>query len=132
VSMSGDRLYDTSALAAHLLDGEVKPLFDEHALDLTFYEAGNVVWKTAHLRDEIDAESCERAVSVLGKLGDEMVVHTFDEMELGDVMQVAVEDDLTFYDASYVEVADDEDLVLVTLDAELSEKASERVEVKES
>jgi len=131
VTMSGDRLYDTSALAAHLLDGEVEPLFDEHALDLTFYEAGNVVWKTAHLRDEIDAESCEGAVSVLGKLGDEMVIHTFDELELGGVMQVAIEDDLTFYDASYVEVAEDENLALVTLDAELSKKASERVEVKE-
>ncbi len=126
----GSRLYDTSALVAHLLDGDVGKLFDEHALDLTFYEAGNAVWKTARLRDEMDAEGCERAVELLGKLGDEMVVHTFDQVSLGGVMGIAVEDDLTFYDASYVEVAEAESLRLVTLDNELYQKASERVGVE--
>jgi len=50
-------VFDTSSLMAVLLDEEspdIGVLFDEHVLDLTFYEAGNVVWKAVQLQERID------------------------------------------------------------------------------
>lgn len=44
------RLFDASSVVDALLTGRVGATFDHRVLDLTVYEAGNVLRKNHHLR----------------------------------------------------------------------------------
>lgn len=125
-------VFDTSSLMATLLDDDapgVGVVFDEHVLDLTFYEAGNVVWKTTALQDRLTDEERDRLAGLLDDLRREVAVHTLDEVGFEAVMEVAVDADLTFYDAAHVACAREMEGMLVSEDKELREVAIGRLEV---
>ncbi|AUX09509.1 PilT protein domain protein [Halalkaliarchaeum desulfuricum] len=123
-------VFDTSSLVAVLLDDDtpgLPVLFDGHVLDLTFYEAGNVLWKVHALQDRTSPEEHAEFVSLIPDLRREMVVHDLDEIGFEAVMDVATRTELTFYDAAYVVCAEDLETTLVTEDRELCEVDSTTV-----
>ena len=90
---------------AVLLDDEspeIDVLFDEHTVELTFYEAGNVLWKAEHLQGRIGADERAQLVEILEDLRLELVVHELSELGTKAVLETAIECDLTFYDAAYL------------------------------
>ena len=123
-------VFDASSLVAVLLDDDAPPvsiLYDGHVLDLTFYEAGNVLWKIHALQDRTTAEEHAELVSLLADLRRELVVHDLEEIGFEAVMDVATETELTFYDAGYIACAETLETTLVTEDGELLAAANEHV-----
>jgi predicted nucleic acid-binding protein len=119
-------VFDTSSLMTLLLDEggpDVDVVFGEHVLDLTFYEAGNVLWKAHHLQGRLDAAERDRLADVLGDLRSELVVHELPDLGMGDVARTATEMDVTFYDAAYLVCADALAATLVTEDGGLRDVA---------
>ena len=110
---------------------EVSAVFDEHVLDITFYKAGNVLWKAHSPQDRPTTEQHERLTALLSDLRAELAVHTLDEIGTATVMAVATETELTFYDAAHLACAIELDATLVTEDGSLREMAADRVEVAE-
>lgn len=127
-------VFDTSSLMAALLDEErpdIDVLFDRHTVELTFYEAGNVLWKVTHLQERMDADETQRLVDILEDLRLELVVHELSDLEIGAVLETGSECDLTFYDAANLRCAETLDATFVTEDSELRAAAGGRVEVCE-
>ena len=126
-------VFDTSSLMAVLLDDSESPdidvLFDEHTIELTFYEAGNVLWKAGHLQERIGADERPQLIEILEDLRLELVVHGLAELGTNAVLATAIECELTFYDAAYLRCAETLAATLVTEDRELREAAGERVAV---
>ncbi len=123
-------VFDTSSVVAVLLDDDTPPisvLYDGHVLDLTFYEAGNVLWKVHTLQGRTTAEGHAELVSLLADLRRELVVHDLEEIGFEAVMDVATETELTFYDAGYIVCAERLGTTLVTEDSKLLAVAQERV-----
>jgi len=127
-------VFDTSSLMAVLLDEgspDIDVLFDEHTVELTFYEAGNVLWKVTHLQERMDAEETQRLVDILEDLRLELVVHELSDLGMAAVLETGSECDLTFYDAAHLRCAETLDATFVTEDSELRDAAGGRVEVCE-
>ena len=128
------RLFDASSVV-ELLIGEsgdevpVEALFDEHTLDLTFYEAGNALWKLAVARDDLTDTSLQDAMALLASLQREVVVETVIGPGFADVSQAAQDEGLTFYDAAYLHVARRNSLELITEDSALQDAARQSVSV---
>ena len=119
---------------AVLLDDEspeIDVLFDEHTVELTFYEAGNVLWKARQLQERIDADETQQLVEILEDLRLELRVHGLAELGTKAVLETAIECELTFYDAAYLRCAETLAATLVTEDRKLREAARERVAVGE-
>jgi predicted nucleic acid-binding protein len=106
------------ALAYKLLSVNV------NVLDLTVYECYNALWKFIRrgLITLVDSLSLAEEVSRFLKNA-----HTInlDADSMSKVLKLAVEKGLTVYDASYVYNARERNLVLVTEDEKLMEKAIE-------
>ena len=125
-------VFDTSSLMAVLLDSEspdIDVLFDEHTIELTFYEVGNVLWKARYLQERIDADETQQLVGIVEDVRLELVVHELSELGTKAVLETAIECELTFYDAAYLRCAETLAATLVTEDRELREAAGERVAV---
>lgn len=128
------RLFDASSVV-ELLIGEsgdevsAEALFDEHTLDLTFYEAGNALWKLAVARDDLTDTSLQDAMALLASLQREVVVETVIGPGFADVSQAAQDEGLTFYDAAYLYVARRNSLELITEDSALRDAARQSVSV---
>lgn len=125
------RLFDASSLVATILerDGDgLELVFDNHVLDLTFYEAGNVFWKASVLQDRITSEEASELVAFLADLKDEMAVESAEHLDFDRTMEIATTEELTFYDAAYVVAAEELDLTFVTEDTDLASVASSYVD----
>ena len=125
-------VFDTSSLMAVLLDDEspgIDVLFDEHTVELTFYEAGNVLWKAGHLQERIGADERPQLIEILEDLRLELVVHGLAELGTNAVLATAIECDLTFYDAAYLRCSETLAATLVTEDRTLQDAGAELVSV---
>ncbi|WP_228842340.1 type II toxin-antitoxin system VapC family toxin [Halococcus agarilyticus] len=132
--MADARLFDASSIVELLIgkSGDGVPadvLFDEHTLDLTFYEAGNALWKLAVARDDLSDASLQDAMALLASLRREAVVETVIGPGFVDVSQTAREEGLTFYDAAYLHIARRNSLELITEDSALRDAAGQYVSV---
>lgn len=126
------RLFDTSSLVATVLERDdvgLELVFDDHVLDLTFYEAGNVFWKASVLQDRITPEEASELMAFLEDLEDEMAIEHVDSLEFDRTMEIATTEELTFYDAAYVAAAEELDATLITEDTTLASAASSYVNV---
>jgi len=124
--------FDTSSLIAVFLDDEtpdIDVLFDEHTLNLTFYEAGNVLWKAANVQERIDTTEADRLLGILEDLRLELTVHELSELGMDAVFRTATETALTFYDAAHFTCADLVGGRLVTEDGALQDKVPDSVSV---
>jgi len=105
-------------------------IFDNHTLDLAFYEAGNAFWKATLLRERISTQEAKMAVEFLDELKEQVEVEALESLNLRRVMEVALRERITFYDASYIVSAEVRELPLVTEDRDLAETASRYVAVE--
>lgn len=127
------RLFDTRSLMALCLDSdapEISTVFDEHVLDLTFYEAGDAIWKAYTRQDRITAKEHEQLTALVSDLRREVLVHTLADIGFETVMALASETGLTFYDAAHLACAIELDGTLVTEDESSREIAEGHVEVR--
>ena len=103
--------------------GMLRGFSDGFILDLTIYEAVNVVWKEYYLLNKISMDTAAKFIEVLSKIFEVISVLSVKGLE-SEVFNIAVKHGLTIYDASYVTVAMRRKLTLVTDDKELRETVS--------
>lgn len=91
---------------------------------LAFYELGNFVWKEHVLKKRINEQEAWRLLKAFqGALSLMSVLCPDIQEDLPGICELAMRTGLTFYDASYLYVALRNELVFITEDAELAEKA---------
>lgn len=114
-------LFDASALVEVLVrDGvPLEAVYDEHVLDLAFYEAGNALWNIGVREAQLSDGELQDAVESLSRLGREVVVDRVSDLDLAHTMTLARDEGLTFYDTAYLTVAQRDELVLVSEDSAL-------------
>jgi len=103
--------------------GMLRGFSDGFILDLTIYEAVNVVWKEYYLLNKISMDTAAKFIEVLSKIFEVISVLSVKGLE-SEVFNIAVKHGLTIYDASYVTVAIRRKLTLVTDDKELRKTVS--------
>jgi predicted nucleic acid-binding protein len=120
-------LLDSSAIAItikRLREKTVEALDGKITLDLSRYELGNMIWKECTLKGLISQEEALDRAADLAKI---LEFTNVERIESGEdfkgAMKLATDLKLTFYDASYLQIAKSKELILVTEDKELSEKA---------
>ena len=129
--MAKDRLFDASALVDLVLGiapsgVSIEVVYGHNILDLTMYEAGNVLWKTGVANDALTDDELEEAVGILGRLNREVTFERVTETGLPSTMRTARETGATFYDASYLTVAERNDLTLITEDRPQRQAATQQ------
>jgi len=101
-------------------------------LDLTFYEAGNAIWKESTLGKFLSPHESEElamtAQTILARM--ERMVQKVDGFR--EILEIAGKERLSFYDSSYLFSAKEKDLTLVTEDKELYNKAKKHVNVQKT
>ncbi len=125
------RLFDTSALLNIMIkNGSRVPklLRSQSILDLTMYEAGNVMWKLAYLQKRITPQQACKILESFLLLKQNMRVLGTDGME-EKIKNLSLDTGLTFYDSAYVVAAEQAGLVLVTDDDSLAKPAAKYLTV---
>jgi predicted nucleic acid-binding protein len=108
--------------AVEFLEGTV-------TLDLALYELGNFIWKECVLKRIISRKEALERIEDLVKILGLMDLEKLEKEDVGSTMILAVDLDLTFYDASYLYIAKSRNMIPITEDKELLEKAK-RIGVK--
>jgi len=85
-------------------------------LDLTFYEAGNTVWKEWKLGLIKDLD---RALLMIEEVLKEVNKISIKADEIKSIAKIAVKNSITFYDAAYIYVAEKYGYILVTEDKDI-------------
>ena len=96
---------------------------------LTVYEVLNGLWKEVKLVKSISLEEAMAIVKVLEKVVRHMNILSPRGLE-EEIVGIALRYDVTVYDASYIALARANNLVLVTEDRKLKERARKPVPVK--
>ncbi len=103
------------------------------ALDLTFYEVGNAVWKLNTITKKISTSEADNLLSnLLNTVAGRINQISSSEIDHLSTMRVAREEKLSFYDATYLSVAIARNLLLVTDDGRLLNSAKKYVAVRTS
>ncbi len=119
-------LFDASSIFALLEKGSPEKLLDNVTVNLAFYELGNVLWKEAHIFENISPSEMwdlQRYINNMLKL---MQIISVEEIK-EKVLDLSLENNITFYDASYVHPAVTNGWTFVTEDKELREKVKTEV-----
>jgi predicted nucleic acid-binding protein len=118
-------LLDASALIEFILrNAFINRLGDKvlHVLDLTIYESFNALWKLVR-RGILTIDEmlilARRVADIIGF----MYIESIDPLEALNVLEIALKENLTVYDASYLYIAKRMQLILVTEDEELMDRA---------
>jgi predicted nucleic acid-binding protein len=127
-------LIDTSSLMLLMktadIQTELNHLRTSFLLDLTFYEAGNAIWKETCLTKFLTKNESEvlrnRVQTVLART-DKILCEASNFQKILDISE---SEKLSFYDSSYLFIAKEKGLVLVTEDTKLRTKAEKHVEVQ--
>ncbi len=90
---------------------------------LTVYEAINALWKEAKLIKAITIEEAFKLIEIIQEVIDYMKIISPRNYER-QILELALKLNITAYDASYIILAKENNLVLVTEDKRLAEKAS--------
>jgi predicted nucleic acid-binding protein len=121
--LSEESSNEAKAYVTRILDGGGAITTTDSALP----EAGNAIWKRAHLLHQLDAEGYHTAMGSLIKIVSRMEpVPTIDIA--GDAADIALEEGVTFYDALYVAACSHTGSRLLTADKRQYDAAHGRVE----
>jgi len=125
-----DRRYlvDASSLIKALKLKAINILADNYIQELTIYEVLNAIWKEAYLVKSITIGEAQDLIKIFAEMLEYLEILSIHPYEV-DALIKAIELGLTIYDASYVILAEKYNLILVTEDEKLREKASEIVNV---
>ena len=122
-------LFDASAIVNLVKRGATKILEKGKTLDLALYESLNAILKELTKLRRIDEKTASEYVELLSQIFKLLKVESIRSEEIKNVFNLALKEGLTIYDASYLHVAIRENLVLVTDDQELKNKASRHIKV---
>ncbi|MEM1655869.1 MAG: type II toxin-antitoxin system VapC family toxin [Nitrososphaerota archaeon] len=125
--MRDELLFDASSLLCLLKLRKLGPLNNNYIQWLTIYEAANALWKEASLIGSISPEDAYEMIKILSDCVDVVKILSPHPYEY-EILATASKLKITAYDASYVVLADKNNLVLVTEDSELREKAKSLIE----
>lgn len=104
------------------------PLADGLTLDLTLYECLNAIWKECKLLKKFKEDIALDYVGIVADLFKSMYVSSIKGSE-EEIFKLACKEEITVYDASYLYLAKVKDLILVTDDKKLREKASKYIKI---
>lgn len=127
-------LFDTSAiinLIQQLEEKAVPLLTDQFTLDLSFYEAGNVVWKLNY-RKTLSITDTIELLGRIQKIWDFMQVIKYNPLTLQKIYEFAVKYTISFYDASFLFQAVNLNAILITDDFKLQNKIPKEIAWKTS
>ena len=99
-------------------------------LELTFYEVGNAIWKETCLMKSLtkaESEAIRNAAPIILARA-ERLPNEITSFE--NILELSENEKLSFYDASYLSCAKDKELILVTEDKRLTDKAKKYVQVE--
>jgi len=119
-------LFDASSILNLIKRGLVTPLADGLTLDLALYECLNAIWKEYKLLKKLKEDIALEYVDIVADLFKSMYVSSIKGSE-EEIFKLACKEKITIYDASYLYLAKVKNLVLVTDDRKLREKASKYV-----
>ncbi|HID17160.1 TPA: PIN domain-containing protein [Candidatus Bathyarchaeota archaeon] len=93
-----------------------------HALDLTFYEAANALWKKFRVLKELRETELKEALQGIWRFMDGLcLIHPYKEVREESLI-ISIKYALTIYDSSYLALAKSLNVKLVTIDVKLYEK----------
>ena len=116
-------LFDTSSLIYAIKLSKIELLYDNYLQWLTIYEALNAIWKEAYLVKSITINEANKLVNIFTETIDFMKILSPRNLE-HKILEYAKKLHLTAYDTSYIALAEKHNLILVTEDKKLKEKAN--------
>ena len=121
-------LFDASSLVYVLKLKRVDLIYGSYTQQLAIYEVLNAIWKEAYLTKNLTYEEAMEFIEVFKSALEYLEILDVHPCE-ADVLVKALELGITTYDASYIVLAQKNNLILVTEDRKLREKAEKLVKV---
>ena len=125
-NLRGRALFDASSLIQALKLKRVDVLYGNYTQQLAIYEVLNAIWKEVYLVKSISLVEAKRLVEVFIKVLNYLKILSIHSYET-EILERAAELGLTAYDASYIVLAQKNDLILITEDERLREKAKRSI-----
>jgi len=119
-------LFDASSIVNLIKRGIVSPLTNGETLNLALYECISAIWKEYRKLKVISRDLAGKYIRAIIKVMSIIPVNSISGSE-EEVFDLALKEDLTIYDASYLLVAINKNLMLVTDDKVLRDRASKYV-----
>lgn len=127
-------LFDTNSLILLMKstkeDDKSRLIRGGRILYLTYYEAGNAIWKESELVKSLSKEDLEALVSAITKVFPFLEILPLSYEDLSEILDLARNERLTFYDSSYVHSARKNKLTLITDDTKVSRVGKKYVNTK--
>ncbi len=120
-------LFDASAIVNLVKHGVTRVFEKGLTIDLARYETLNAIWKEYKILRRIDERKALELIEIISSILEIIEIKSIEGNE-EKVLELAVNENLTIYDASYLFIAINNNLILVTDDNKLKEKASKYVE----
>ena len=124
--MEDNYLFDASSLIYALKLKNIDTLHGNYIQYLTLYEIINSIWKETYLIKSISVEEANQLIEVVAEILDYLKILSIHPYE-AEILMKAIDLGLTAYDTSYIVLAEKNNLVLVTEDKKLREKAGETI-----
>ena len=121
-------LFDASSLVYVLKLKRVDLIYGSYTQQLAIYEVLNAIWKEVYLTKNLTYEEAMEFIEVFKSALEYLEILDVHPCE-ADVLVKALELGITTYDASYIVLAQKNNLILVTEDRKLREKAEKLVKV---
>lgn len=116
-------LFDASSIVNLIKHGITRIFKEGITLDLARYETLNAVWKEYKLLRRMEWETALELIKILSQIFETIGTESIRGSE-EKVLELAMKENLTIYDAVYLFTAINRNLILVTDDKKLGEKAS--------
>ncbi|MBM3897345.1 MAG: type II toxin-antitoxin system VapC family toxin [Thaumarchaeota archaeon] len=127
-------LVDSSSLMILIKNMEerkaTKLMQDSKILDLTYYEAGNMLWKHSGLHKYVSKQDLANLTDLTKDVLRKLERISAESDDLPRILEIANREKLTFYDSSYLYIAVAKGLSLVTDDFKLAKASHKYITTK--
>jgi predicted nucleic acid-binding protein len=117
------RVFDASSIFEIAKQADASPLINGHALYLTVYELGNILWKHTTLTNSLSVEEAEETRQILNKMLQMMKLLPVSNID-HETIAIASKHSISYYDASYIQATKSLNADLITEDKHLSKVAT--------
>jgi predicted nucleic acid-binding protein len=121
-------VFAPSSLFKAIKENRVELLSEASTVELARYELSNVVWKEQSLYKKLSMKEAKDLIRVIKMILEKMEIIKI-ECNEEQIIELSCEKKISFYDASYVYCAREKNLVLVTEDDGLRNRANSIVKV---
>lgn len=124
-------LFDASSMINLIKRGVVVPIANGATIELALYESVNAIWKEHKILKKLDAKLAQEFLDILSSIFRTIKILSIKGFEK-EIFDFALQEDLTTYDAAYAYIAKTNNLILVTDDQKLRNKASKHLKAVSS